>query len=41
MSQAPILFFDGTCGLCSGVVRWCLRRDRRAVLHFAPLQGAT
>lgn len=37
----PILFYDGNCGLCARSVAWCLRRDRRRVLRFAPLQGET
>lgn len=35
----PVLFFDGECGLCYRVVLWLMRRDRRGVLRFAPLQG--
>ena len=38
---APILFYDGACGLCARTVQWCLRHDRRRVLCFAPLQGRT
>ena len=34
-----VVFFDGVCGLCNRLVRFLLRRDRRAVLRFAPLQG--
>ena len=37
----PILFYDGDCGLCAASVRWCLDRDRRGILRFAPLQGDT
>lgn len=37
----PVLFFDGTCGLCNRIVRGLLWLDRRAVLRFAPLQGPT
>ena len=37
----PILFFDGTCGLCTRAVQWALRHDRRGVLRFAPLGGQT
>jgi predicted DCC family thiol-disulfide oxidoreductase YuxK len=36
---APVLLFDGECGLCQRVVRLLLRIDRRGVLRFAPLQG--
>jgi predicted DCC family thiol-disulfide oxidoreductase YuxK len=35
----PVLLYDGTCGLCNGVVRLLIRRDHRARLHFAALQG--
>jgi len=40
-TDAPILFYDGACGLCDRAVQWCLRHDRRGVLRFAPLQGPT
>src|SRR5262249_4016167 len=36
-----LVLYDGECGVCSRIVRWCLDADRRGVLHFAPLQGAT
>lgn len=35
----PVLLFDGECGLCNRIVRLLLRWDRRARLHFSPLQG--
>jgi predicted DCC family thiol-disulfide oxidoreductase YuxK len=35
------LFYDGTCGLCHGIVRFTVARDRRAVFTFAPLGGDT
>ena len=35
----PVLLYDGECGLCNRVVRFLLRRDPRARLRFAPLQG--
>lgn len=37
----PILFFDGSCALCSSTVQWALRRDKRGILRFAPLEGET
>jgi predicted DCC family thiol-disulfide oxidoreductase YuxK len=37
----PVLYFDGTCGLCNRWVDWLLRADRGGVLRFAPLQGVT
>ena len=35
------IFYDGTCGLCHGFVRFVLARDRAARFRFAPLQGPT
>ena len=37
MSQ--IVFFDGVCLLCNGVVDFLLRRDVERHFQFAPLQG--
>ena len=36
-----LVLYDGVCGLCDGVVRFLLRRDRRRALAFAQLQGPT
>lgn len=36
-----IVFFDGYCHLCSGVVRFILARDGKQRFLFAPLQGNT
>lgn len=42
MSQPEIiLFFDGVCGLCNGLVDWLLPRDRQKKIKFATLQGQT
>jgi predicted DCC family thiol-disulfide oxidoreductase YuxK len=38
---APVLLYDGTCGLCHRSVRWLLRHERDHELEFAPLQGET
>ena len=35
------VLFDGHCGLCDGLVRWLVRRDRRRRLRFGTLQGRT
>jgi predicted DCC family thiol-disulfide oxidoreductase YuxK len=40
-SEAPIVFFDGVCGLCNRYVDWLLRHDSKQRLRFAPLQGET
>jgi predicted DCC family thiol-disulfide oxidoreductase YuxK len=34
-----LVLYDGTCGLCHGLVRFLIRRDRRDVLRFAALQS--
>ena len=39
--QPPIVYFDGSCGLCSKVVDFLIRRDPDRRLRFAPLQGNT
>ncbi len=41
MSELPahVLFYDGVCAMCNGIVNAIVRRDRNAVFHFAPLQG--
>lgn len=36
-----ILFFDGICGLCNGLVDWMLPRDARQRIKYATLQGQT
>lgn len=41
MSSGPILFYDGSCGLCARSVQWVLRHDHRGLIRFAPLQGQT
>jgi predicted DCC family thiol-disulfide oxidoreductase YuxK len=37
---APILLYDGLCGLCHRVVQFILRHDRRAIFRFASLHSA-
>ena len=43
MTELPphVLFYDGVCAMCNGIVRILLRIDQHAVFHFAPLQGET
>jgi predicted DCC family thiol-disulfide oxidoreductase YuxK len=35
----PIVFFDGLCGLCNGLVDFALQEDPDHHLRFASLQG--
>lgn len=40
MEQGPLLFFDGSCGLCAASVRFIVRHEGpRRDLRFAPLAG--
>ncbi|MCA9021355.1 MAG: DUF393 domain-containing protein [Planctomycetaceae bacterium] len=41
LTEKPILFFDGVCGLCNSSVDFAMARDRQARLYYAPLQGET
>jgi len=34
-----LILYDGVCGLCNGLVRFVLPRDRKDRFRFAPLQG--
>lgn len=36
-----ILFFDGYCSLCNGIVDWGMAHDTRGKIRFASLQGET
>ena len=38
-TQPTTIFFDGECNLCSGSVRFILKRDRQERFRFASLQG--
>ena len=41
VDEELIVFFDGDCLLCEGVVKWLNRMDDNDRLKFAPLQGET
>ena len=40
-NQAPIVFFDGVCGLCNRFVLFLFAIDKGRIFKVAPLQGAT
>jgi predicted DCC family thiol-disulfide oxidoreductase YuxK len=40
-SESTVVFFDGVCNLCNGVVNWLIDHDTNGMLQFAPLQGTT
>ncbi len=35
----PVLYFDGVCNLCSGMVKFVIRNDKKEQFLFAPLQS--
>lgn len=37
--DAPVLLYDGVCGVCNGAVRTILRFDRHGTLRFAALES--
>lgn len=39
--NGPIVFYDGSCGLCNRFVQFVLDRDPRGRVRLAPLQGET
>ncbi len=41
LDSKNIVFFDGVCNLCNGLVDFLIKRDERNQLHFASLQGNT
>lgn len=38
-SANPVILYDGVCGLCNRSVRFILKRDRKDLFRFAPLQS--
>lgn len=36
-----IMFFDGVCNLCNGLVRFIIKHDHQHKIRFAPLQSDT
>jgi predicted DCC family thiol-disulfide oxidoreductase YuxK len=38
---AQLLFYDGVCAMCNGIVKGMVRADTQHIFHFAPLQGET
>lgn len=35
----PVILFDGVCNLCSSVVQFVIKRDRKDIFKFASLQS--
>lgn len=41
LDTASVLYFDGVCNLCNRTVDFLIRRDKKRVLRYAPLQGSS
>lgn len=41
MEESPVLLFDGVCSLCSAIVDFVIRHERRHDVKFAALQSAS
>lgn len=41
MEPDKIIFFDGVCNLCNMLVVFIIKRDRKHIFKFAPLQSVT
>jgi predicted DCC family thiol-disulfide oxidoreductase YuxK len=41
MDAGRIVYFDGHCNVCNRFIDFLIRRDRRRLLKYAPLQGDT
>jgi len=37
-ASSKIIFFDGDCGLCNGILQWIKNKKRSSVFQFIPLQ---
>lgn len=38
-SSSTILLFDGVCNLCNSAVNFVIKRDKKSLIRFAPLQS--
>jgi predicted DCC family thiol-disulfide oxidoreductase YuxK len=39
MTNHPIVFYDGVCGLCDRSVQFVIKRDKKRVFRYATLQS--
>jgi predicted DCC family thiol-disulfide oxidoreductase YuxK len=39
MKQQPVILFDGVCNFCNSSVNFVIKKDKKAVIQFAPLQS--
>jgi len=39
VQEHPIILFDGVCNFCNGAINFIIKRDKKRVFRFAPLQS--
>ncbi|MBS1622123.1 MAG: thiol-disulfide oxidoreductase DCC family protein [Bacteroidetes bacterium] len=39
MDAPPVIFFDGICNYCNGVINFIIRQDKKKIFRFATLQS--
>ncbi|MBP6431922.1 MAG: thiol-disulfide oxidoreductase DCC family protein [Ferruginibacter sp.] len=39
MDNQPTILFDGVCNFCNSAVNFVIKRDKKGVIKFAPLQS--
>ncbi len=39
MKEHPLILFDGICNFCNSAVNFVIKKDKGAIIHFAPLQS--
>lgn len=39
MNRQAVILFDGVCNFCNGAVNFAIKRDKKSLLKFAPLQS--
>jgi predicted DCC family thiol-disulfide oxidoreductase YuxK len=39
MGHNEIILFDGVCNFCNSAVNFVIKRDRKSIIHFTPLQS--
>jgi predicted DCC family thiol-disulfide oxidoreductase YuxK len=39
MNDHPVILFDGVCNFCNGTINFIIKRDKKRVFRYAPLQS--
>ena len=39
MKEHPLILFDGICNFCNSAVNFVIKKDKEAIINFAPLQS--